>query len=122
MAVLVDELVTKGTKEPFRMFTSRAEYRLLLREDNADARLTPVGRERGLVGDEQWSLFTRRRDALVGLMERLDGRRVTPDAPPATSWPVWAKHARLGREPGRSGPTPLPVFGLSGRLHARIGN
>ena len=80
MAVLVDELVTKGTKEPFRMFTSRAEYRLLLREDNADARLTPVGRERGLVGDEQWSLFTRRRDALVGLMERLDGRRVTPDA------------------------------------------
>lgn len=80
MAVLVDELVTKGTKEPFRMFTSRAEYRLLLREDNADARLTPEGRERGLVDNEQWASFTRRRDTLTGLMERLEGRRVTPDA------------------------------------------
>lgn len=80
MAVLVDELVTKGTKEPFRMFTSRAEYRLLLREDNADARLTPLGRERGLVDDAQWAAFTRRRDALANLMERLQGRRITPDA------------------------------------------
>ncbi len=81
MAVLVDELVTKGTTEPFRMFTSRAEYRLLLREDNADARLTPYGRERGLVGDGQWNVFRRKQDALSDLLDKLGGLRLTPDAP-----------------------------------------
>ncbi len=80
MAVLADELVTKGTNEPFRMFTSRAEYRLLLREDNADARLTPLGRERGLVDDAQWRMFMERRQALDTLMESLSSFRVTPDA------------------------------------------
>lgn len=80
MAVLVDELVTKGTKEPFRMFTSRAEYRLLLREDNADARLTAIGRERGLVNDEHWATFTRRRDALAALLAELHAVRLTPEA------------------------------------------
>ena len=80
MAVLVDELVTKGTEEPFRMFTSRAEYRLLLREDNADARLTPQGKERGLLDDARWEHFQRREKALAFLLERLRGTRVTPDA------------------------------------------
>jgi len=80
MAVLADELVTKGTNEPFRMFTSRAEYRLLLREDNADARLTPCGRDRGLVKDEQWEIFRARQEALHGLMDKLKSVRLTPDA------------------------------------------
>lgn len=80
MAVLVDELVTKGTEEPFRMFTSRAEYRLLLREDNADARLTPYGWERGLVDAGRWALYQARQRALSTLLERLEGTRITPDA------------------------------------------
>jgi tRNA uridine 5-carboxymethylaminomethyl modification enzyme len=80
MAVLVDELVTKGTREPFRMFTSRAEYRLLLREDNADSRLTPEGRARGLVDDAHWECFQRRKKASAVLLERLNETRVTPDA------------------------------------------
>jgi len=78
IGVMIDDLVTKGTKEPYRMFTSRAEYRLLLREDNADLRLTPIGREIGLVGEEQWRRFNEKTRRRQEALERLHAVKIQP--------------------------------------------
>jgi tRNA uridine 5-carboxymethylaminomethyl modification enzyme len=83
LGVLVDDLVTQGVSEPYRMFTSRAEFRLQLREDNADARLTETGRRLGLVDDARWDAFNRKRDAVSRETERLKSTWVHPGLLPA---------------------------------------
>ena len=108
LGVLVDDLITKGVTEPYRMFTSRAEYRLQLREDNADLRLTEVGRRMGLVDDARWDAFARKRDAVSRETERLKSTWVHPrllpdaDAERLLGKPIEHEHslADLLRRPG----------------------
>jgi tRNA uridine 5-carboxymethylaminomethyl modification enzyme len=97
IGVLVDDLITMGTSEPYRMFTSRAEYRLILREDNADLRLTDSGRELGLVDDERWGKFNAKREAISAERTRLEGTRVHPNTAEAERANQFLKQP-LGRD------------------------
>ncbi len=117
--MLVDDLITRGVTEPYRMFTSRAEYRLQLREDNADLRLTERGRELGVVDDTRWNAFAHRRDAIARELERLDATIVTPgivaadDAQRVLGQPIEREYSltELLRRPGVSYATLMTLPG-----------
>lgn len=96
IGVLVDDLITQGTKEPYRMFTSRAEYRLLLREDNADVRLTEMGRHYGLVDDARWKAFSEKQEAVALENERMRTTFVHPNTDAAAK--LEEKGEKLSRE------------------------
>jgi tRNA uridine 5-carboxymethylaminomethyl modification enzyme len=116
LGVLVDDLITRGVSEPYRMFTSRAEYRLLLREDNADIRLTPTGRELGLVDDARWAAFGRKREAVAAEEQRLDGIVVRPGDDGANNLSRESRALELLRRPefDYAGVTAMPAVGPGG--------
>ena len=110
MAVLVDDLVTLGTLEPYRMFTSRAEHRLLLREDTADMRLTPVGRELGLVDDRRWEIFARRREQCRTVTDLLEHRRCQARSKKAPTDDTGAADSARLNDPSLQGQTLADVL------------
>jgi tRNA uridine 5-carboxymethylaminomethyl modification enzyme len=127
LGVLVDDLVTKGVTEPYRMFTSRAEYRLQLREDNADLRLTEAGRALGLVDDARWAAFDRKRERLARELQRLRATWVRPATVPAADAERWLgkalEHeynlADLLRRPGVGFDAVSAVAALAGHAVSR---
>ncbi len=123
LGVLVDDLITKGVTEPYRMFTSRAEYRLQLREDNADMRLTEAGRQMGLVDDVRWDVFSRKRDAVARETERLKATWVNPrNLPAQDAVPVLGKgiehEYNLFELLRRPGVTYAALMAMQGGKHA----
>ena len=116
LGVLVDDLITRGAPEPYRMFTSRAEHRLLLREDNADLRLTEQGRRLGVVDDERWQKFSRKREAIERETTRLSGIRVHATALPEDQPTRDVTALELLRRPGFGHAEVTGLAGVGGEV------